>query len=112
MSAPFEAPASYGLSNGSPPFPSSRLLGIRSPSPWTALDELNPAVLFPAALPCDSSSLSPDVCLGHLDFLFAASKTPAAMALSQPDLHPLPIPKPVHSLLPTFPPGTRYIQSP
>jgi hypothetical protein len=67
---------------------------------------------FPPALPCDSSSLIPDVCLGYLDFLFGANKTPAAMPLSQPDLNPLRIPKPVHSLLPTFSPRTLYIQSP
>jgi hypothetical protein len=67
---------------------------------------------FLPALSCDSSSLTPDVCLGYLDFLFGASKTPAAMALSQPDLNPLPIPKPVHALLPTFSPSTLYIQSP
>jgi hypothetical protein len=67
---------------------------------------------FPPALACDSSSLTPDVCLGHLDFLFRASKTPVAMASSQPDLNPLPIPKPVHALLPTFSPRTLYIQSP
>ena len=48
MPAPFVAPASYGLSNGSPPFPCSRLLGSPSPSPWTALDELNLAVLLPS----------------------------------------------------------------
>jgi hypothetical protein len=67
---------------------------------------------FLRALPCDSSSLTPDVCLGHLNFLFGASKTPAAMALSQPDLNLLPIPKPPHSLLPTFSPRTLYIQMP
>jgi hypothetical protein len=64
---------------------------------------------FLRALPCDSSSLTPDVCLGHLDFVFGASKNPTAMALSQPDLNPLPVPKPLHSLLPTFSPKTLYI---
>jgi hypothetical protein len=75
---------------------------------------MNPAgwFCFFRALSCDLSSLTPDVCLGHLDFLFRASKTPAAMALSQPDLNPLPIPKPPHSLLPTFWPSTLYIQTP
>ena len=75
---------------------------------------MNPAGWFSflRALPCDSSSLTPDVCLGHLDFLFGASKTPAAMPLSQPDLNPLPTPKPLHSLLPTISPWTLYIQSP
>jgi hypothetical protein len=75
---------------------------------------MNPAgwFCFLRALPCDSSSLTPDVCLGHLDFLFGASKTPAAMPLSQPDLNPLPTPKPLHSLLPTISPWTLYIQSP
>jgi hypothetical protein len=75
---------------------------------------MNPAgrFCFLRALSCDSSSLTPDVCLAHLDFLFGASKTPAAMALSQPDLNPLPIPKPVHFLLQTFSPTTLYIQSP
>jgi hypothetical protein len=75
---------------------------------------MNPAgwFCFLRALPCDSSSLTPDVCLGHLDFLSGASKTPTATALSQPDLNPLPIPKPAHSLLPTFCPRTLYIQTP
>ena len=75
---------------------------------------MNPAsrFCFLRALSCDSSSPTPDVCLGHLDFLFGASKTPAAMPLSQPDLNPLPTPKPLHSLLPTISPWTLYIQSP
>jgi hypothetical protein len=75
---------------------------------------MNPAgrFCFLRALPCDSSSLTPDVCRDHLVFLFGASKTPAAMALSQPHLNRMPIPKPPHSLLPTVLPSTLYIQSP
>jgi hypothetical protein len=75
---------------------------------------MNPAgwFCFLRALPCDSSSLTPDVCLGHLDFLFGASKNPVAMALSQPDLNHVTIPKPPHSLLSAFSPRTLYIQSP
>jgi len=45
---------------------------------------MNPAGRFYLlrTLSCDPSSLTPDVCLGHLDSLFAVSKTPAAQ------LHP------------------------
>jgi hypothetical protein len=67
---------------------------------------------FFRSLSSDSSSLTLDVCLGHLDFLSGPSKTPAATVLSQPDLDPLPIPKPLHSVLPTFSPSTLDIQSP
>jgi hypothetical protein len=75
---------------------------------------MNPAwrFCFLRALSCDSSSLTPDVCVGHLVFLSRASKTPAAVALTQPDLNPLPILKPVHSLRSTLLPRTLYIQSP